>query len=239
MSTFSLIGTILLLGLLLLFGGCPPPIPPRITEFRVAPANTCARVPVAVFWTYDGEGARLTSSPHTTTPDGDLPGTHINGSWLFETASTDTTFALTARREGLTVSSTPVTAHILPNPFSMDMELTYNCSNERWEHPELSTNDYAVQITVRSLTNLTSQPLVLDWAGQSTVLPPGVATAVLSPRQLPGGGIWQAHLRDSTGPLCIGIPIRNGQTSVPIPDLQGTAVPNPISVRIISSCSIQ
>ena len=173
MSTISLVGTLLMFGLLILLGSCLPPLPPRITEFVVEPRNTCAHVPVGVTWTYDGDAATLTSNPHTNTPGGDVPGGHIHAGFNFDTAGTDTTFTLTARRGSQTVTSTPMTAHILPNPFITTIELTYNCAAGAWEHPEFSFQDFAAQITIQSFTNMSPQPLLLELRGQVTELPVG------------------------------------------------------------------
>jgi hypothetical protein len=211
--------------LLLALGGCPPPSPPVINDFTVVPTNQCATVPVAVSWAADASEGHLAISPPTgETPPSPLPSLG-SGGFLFRTSTTDTTYTLSAERGGRTVSQAR-TVHIVPNPFDDTLELPYNCAEQVWELPGFSDREYGEVITVESFTNLERQPLLLEFGGQTTDLPPGMPTRILSPVRFPGGR-WRARLTGGVAPVCGG----SGTTGATPP-----TTPPPVRITVRSTC---
>jgi hypothetical protein len=212
--------------LLLVFGSCPPPPPPVINDFTVVPTNQCATVPVAVHWAADASAGHLAINPATgETPPDPLPSL-ADGGFRFATATTDTTYTLTAERGGRTVTQSR-TVHIVPNPFDMTLELTYDCSEQVWKHDAFSDREYGEVITVASFTNLEHQPLLLEFGGQTTLLPPTTPTTIVSPVRLPGGP-WRARLAQTPDPPCTG---SGGGTN---PGM--SMPPPPVHITVRSTC---
>jgi hypothetical protein len=219
--------TLTLIALALLLGGCPPPPPPVISDFTVVPTNQCATVPVAVRWGADAASGQLAISPATSeTPPNPLPSLS-GGGFRFRTASTDTTYTLTVERGGLTATQSR-TVRIVPNPFVMTLEFPYNCDAHVWELPAFSDLEYGEVITVRSFTNLESQPLLLEFGAQATELPPGVPTPLLLPVRFAGTSLrWTVRLPNGAGPIC-----RGGGATVQSPD----AIPPPVHITVTCDC---
>jgi len=228
MFTTSLIRTPLLFLVLVALGGCPPPRPPVINEFTVAPTNQCATVPVAVVWAADAASGRLVISPATgETPPDPLPSL-ARGGFRFATARTDTTYTLNVERDGLTDSRTQM-VRIVSNPFVTTLTLEFNCTERTWNLPAFSDREYGEVITVESFTNLETQPLLLEFGGQITDLPPGTPTRLLSPVRFAGASPWRARLSSGLSPQCTG---GGGSTGGGGP----TVVPPPVRIEVRSTC---
>lgn len=179
MSITVILKVILIFGFVLALGSCPPP---TITNFGVVPSTTCAGTSVAINWTADAEEVDLIANPPTgeTLPTG-LP--VVMARFGFRTASENTTYTLRARRAGQVVTSTPVTVNVIHTPFPLNLELTYNCEAQRWEHPGFNSNEYGRVISIESFTNNdNTQALLID----DLDIPPHETRFFAFPGQLPG-----------------------------------------------------
>lgn len=212
--------------LLAVLPGCHPP-PPRILRFAVTPPNTCATVPVDIAWNVDADSVRLDSDPHTNTPSGDLPG--LSSHIAFRTATMNTTFTLSAARGDHPPATQTLIAHIVPNPFTTGLELPYDCSTSSWLNAGISDRDYIEVLTVQTVTNNATQPLVIIHGGQLLELAPGETRAFDLPTRLTGDR-WQARVANGLSPICSTAgPIDHGPPPTPV-------VPPPVQITVTAFC---
>jgi hypothetical protein len=218
----------ILCAVFLAFGSCPPPPPPVINSFTVVPQNQCPTIPVGVSWRADATSGRLSITPPTgETPPDSLPSL-ADGGFQFRTAATgDTTFTLTVERGGQTRSSLPMTVHGISSPFDQTIELPYNCTEHRWEHPGLTFDDYGRSLLIESFTNLETFPMLLELDGV-VELQPGTPARPLYP-----SGLTERRfiVRPASGeaPVCMGTGGTTGGSGTP-------TTPPPVHITIRSTC---